>query len=288
MLDFRIETFLTLCEEMNYTRTAERLSITQPAVTGHIRWLEQQYGCRLFNYSGKALTLTEQGAALARYARSMRANALKIREEICRIESKKPTLRIGATKTIGEYIIPQKIARFIAHGDANINLTVDNTQTLLQQIDRGGLDFALVEGRFDKSRYGWRPFCREKFIAVCGADNPLGGRRLNFCDLLGERLVVREQGSGTREVLNQLLAEKNYTESSFAELTEINTFTAIKCVLSGGSGVSFMYESAAADGIADGSLRRIWLADTAAEREFDYVYPADTLFLEEYAAFFEA
>lgn len=288
MLDFRVETFLTLCEEMNYTRAAERLSVTQPAVTGHIRWLEDRYGCRLFSYSGKTLSLTGKGAALRRFAQSMRANDRKIDQEMHRIDGQLPDLRVGATKTIGEYVIPPKIARYIANGCGNLNLTVDNTQTLLRRLDRGELDFALVEGYFDKSRYGWRLYRTEKFIGVCGAENPLAGHTICFEDLLRERLIVREHGSGTRAVLSQLLREKNYAAASFASVTEINNFAAIKRLLAEGLGVSFMYESAAADGIADGSLARLELADTETVREFNYVYPADTLFLEQYEAFFNA
>ena len=84
MLDNRVETFLVLCDIMNYTKTAETLHITQPAVTQQIRWLEEYYGCRLFSYQGKVLRLTEKGETLRRLAQQMTANAQGILQEMQR------------------------------------------------------------------------------------------------------------------------------------------------------------------------------------------------------------
>ena len=86
MLDNRILTFLKLCEKMNYTKTAEALHITQPAVTQHIHFLEEHYGCKLFSYSGKVLQLTEKGELLRRLASEMVANEAGIRKEMARTE----------------------------------------------------------------------------------------------------------------------------------------------------------------------------------------------------------
>lgn len=99
MLDNRVETFLALCEIMNYTKTAETLHITQPAVTQQIRWLEEYYGCRLFSYQGKVLSLTEKGETLRRLAQQMTANAREFckrwngkrtRKSICGLVPQKP------------------------------------------------------------------------------------------------------------------------------------------------------------------------------------------------------
>lgn len=152
MLDPRWETFLVLCETMNYTRAAERLCLTQPAVTHHIHYLEDYYGCRLFSYEGKVLRLTEAGVRLRELTRSMAYNSRKI--EAVMSASAPLCLRVGASKTIGDYLIAPRIERFLrSQPDASFSLLVDNTQVLLQALEAGELDFVLVEGFFDRERY---------------------------------------------------------------------------------------------------------------------------------------
>ena len=157
MLDNRVETFLALCDIMNYTKTAETLHITQPAVTQQIRWLEEYYGCRLFSYQGKVLRLTEKGETLRRLAQQMTANAQGILQEMQREENTEIHLRIGATKTIGDYMLPPIMVDFLQeYPQYRLHLTVDNTGKLLHMMEEGKIDFAIVEGFFDKEKYDVR------------------------------------------------------------------------------------------------------------------------------------
>lgn len=136
MLDPRWNTFLVLCETMNYTRAAERLCLTQPAVTHHIHYLEGHYGCRLFSYEGKVLRLTEAGLRLRELTRSMAYNSGKVEAAM-----KAPaaiSLRVGASKTVGEYVIAPQVERFLrARPEAAFSLLVDNTQVLLRELEAG-------------------------------------------------------------------------------------------------------------------------------------------------------
>ncbi len=144
MLDNRILTFLKLCEKMNYTKTAEALHITQPAVTQHIRYLEEHYGCRLFSYTGKLLKLTEKGELLRRLASEMVANEIGIQKEMARTEEEEIHLRIGATKTIGEFVFPSVMSGFLRENPQHrLHLHVDNTKNLLHMLEKGDLDFTI-------------------------------------------------------------------------------------------------------------------------------------------------
>lgn len=136
MLDPRWNTFLVLCETMNYTRAAERLCLTQPAVTHHIHYLEDHYGCRLFSYEGKVLRLTEAGVKLREYTRSLAYNSRKVEESM--MAPKPLSLRIGASKTIGEFVVAPKVERFLRdYPEASFSLIVDNTQVLLRMLEAG-------------------------------------------------------------------------------------------------------------------------------------------------------
>ena len=104
MLDFRLFTFLTLCETMSYTKAADRLHLTQPAVTQHVKYLEREFGAPLFHYASKSLSLTPEGELLRQYAVAVRADSEKLRELIGKKKKRNRKLVFGATLTIGEYL----------------------------------------------------------------------------------------------------------------------------------------------------------------------------------------
>ena len=156
MLDYRMETFLILCEEMNYRKTAQILHLSQPAVTHHIQFLEHEYGCSLFTYAGRQLIQTPQGRALEEYARSVKHNDLEVRRKLA--DQHVLELKVGATKTIGDYVINHRVNRFLTSQDHALTFIVDNTEHLLQMLDDGQLDFAVVEGYFSKTHFEWQLF----------------------------------------------------------------------------------------------------------------------------------
>ena len=136
MLDFRIETFLAVCQTMNFTRAAELLHITQPAVSQHIHALEAQYGVRLFVYQGKQLHLTESGRLLYQTAVTMRHDALRLRDALRQADGRRH-LRFGATLTVGEYIMPGPLRRLLEQDPGlQLRMLTANTRDLLRLIDR--------------------------------------------------------------------------------------------------------------------------------------------------------
>ena len=167
MLDFRVETFLTVCQTMNFTRAAEQLHITQPAVSQHIRALEEEYGTKLFTYRGKQLHLTESGQLFLRTAATMRHDVMRLRDLMQRANERR-YLRFGATLTIGEYIMPNPLMRLMQHEpELQIRMLTANTRELLKLLDEGVLDFAIVEGYFDNQVYDSIVYCTKRFIPVC-------------------------------------------------------------------------------------------------------------------------
>ena len=260
MLDPRWNTFLAVCETMNYTRAAEQLCLTQPAVTHHIHYLEDHYGCRLFSYEGKVLRLTEAGLRLREFTRSMAYNSQKV--EAAMAAPVPLSLRVGASKTIGEFIIAPKIEHFLrAQPDASFSLLVDNTQVLLRELEAGRLDFVLVEGFFDHSRYEAQLCRREEFFGVCAPHHRLAGRAVPLDELAGERLILRESGSGTRAIFEEALHRQNWTLHSFPNVVTISDFSTIKSLTADGLGVSFLYAPVVAQELKDGTLARFDLAE---------------------------
>ena len=134
MIDYRVNTFLTLYREMNYRKTAELLNMTQPGVTQHIHFLEKAYGVRLFQYDGKKLRRTRSADLLKQSLERMLAEESALRTAF-RAGGEYP-LRVGATRTIGEYVILPTASRFAALAENRLDLVIDNTEALLTMLDR--------------------------------------------------------------------------------------------------------------------------------------------------------
>ena len=294
LLDFRMETFLNLCVTMNYTKTARELCMTQPAVTQHIHFLERYYGCRLFEYKNKTLKLTQQGEILKKQAHLLDYHCRQIKELL-----KVPpiqTLHIGATKTIGEFVIAPVISHFLKdHKECRISLMVENTRILLKELDEGKLDFILVEGFFDKQEYGHRLIREEPFIGVWNSNHSFVGRKNTLEDLLTQTIFVREKGSGTRAVMEQLLYAYNYSIHNFESMVEISNFSVIKELIDRGQGISFLYESVVRGELEQGRLSKIYIKkphgrmgeELDIKREFNFVYLKDSQFTEKWEIFYK-
>lgn len=286
MLDFRLETFLTLCKTRNYTKTAGELHITQPAVSQHIKYLENYYGCKLFHYSGKILTLTTQGEKLKSFVMTMKANSGRIKELMGEEDNSYP-ITFGATLTIGEYVMGDIIKSLLKeHPDIRLTMEVDNTKELLEKLKDGQVDFVLLEGQFDKCKYSSMLFSREEFIAVCSSESPLVLREVELEELFNERLILREYGSGSRDIFEQVLYEYNLTIDSFKSVTEIANIKVIKELVRENLGITFIYREAVKDDLKKGILKEIKIKDFQVEREFNFVFLKESIHFQEYKEWF--
>ncbi|MGO1356103.1 MAG: LysR family transcriptional regulator [Alkalibacterium gilvum] len=271
MLDYRIHTFLKLCDTMNYHKTAEILHMSQPAVTQHIHFLENKYEVKLFSYDGKKLKKTEEALKLETYGR-----AAKYNEDIFKKEMKDNgllKLHIGATKTIGEYVITDQIKNYLGKENHTLSLKIDNTENLLFLLEQNQINFALIEGFFDKEKYNYRLYKKEKFVGVCSKQHPFANKDISLEELFQEMLIVREKGSGTREIFEQILRQKNYTLNSFSKSVEISSFKVIKELVKTNNYISFAYESVVK---SDKNLAPFSIVNETYTREFNYVYLKDT------------
>ena len=255
MLDFRMETFLEVCKDMNFTKTARRLNMTQPAVSQHIHWLEEAYGTRLFSYQGKKMSLTPAGEMLKNFAATMSHDILLLREKMQESTRKKRELKIGLTLTIAEFEAAKSMARYLNENETySMLLSVGNTRELLKELEEGKIDFALVEGNFPRDIYHHQLYATEPYIAVCAADDPLSRGRHTIDELLGRRLVTREAGSGTRNILERYLEMKSLEVTDFSALVEAGSIGLIKQLVEYGCGITFLYRMAVKRELEEGRL----------------------------------
>lgn len=271
MQDYRMLTFLTLCDQMNYRKTAELLNMTQPAVTQHIHTLEDYYGQKLFDYTGRQLSKTKAGLLLEQQGRIAQYNQQHLKEQMG--EPKRQVIRIGATKTIGTYVVGKGLAKLMSQADLSVTLLVENTQQLLEKLSHTQLDVALIEGYFDKQAYGHHLMRREPLVGICPKGHQLAGQKVPLDRLRQERLLLREEGSGTRAVFAQMLQAHNYPLEGLTNTACISSIEVIKELVLAGQGLAFVYESVAKSH-PDLACFQTELGEIV--HEFHYVYLKDT------------
>lgn len=281
MLDYRIETFITLCKTMNYRMTAEELNITQPAVTQHIQYLEDYYGCKLFTYHKRKLSMTPQAKILLHHAYTQNYQEQKLIEEMK--EKKGYRISIGTTKTIGEYVIAKQVEQFLKEEENRLSIETDNTVRILELLDKGKIDFALIEGYFDQSTYDHRLYKMEPYVGFCSTDHPFANRIVPLEELLKETIVVRESGSGTRSILEKMLQVNNHTLNDCQRVISIGNFGLLEQLVAEDIGVTFAYQIV---GAGNAKLSQFRVEGWDIEREFNYVFLPDTD-AEKYVEVFE-
>lgn len=283
MLDPKIRTFLKVAELNNYTRAAVALNLTQPAVSQQIRRLEEHYGTRLIDGSGKGIRITEAGEALIRYARFQLGNEEQLIEALKRRQS---PLRIGATLSIADYYLPELLGPYLLRQVQPVSVTVKNTQAILEDLLSNRLDCAFVEGIFDKSQFCHEAFVKARFIAVARRDHPLAGLRADLAMVHQHPLILREVGSGTREIYENYLYEHNDSIASAVRIIEVSSFGLIKELLRQTDGISFLYEGVVREEMARGDLIQLQIPGFSILRPLYFIHPINGFRQERNAAFY--
>ena len=267
MLDYRVHTFLALYDEMNYRRTAEMLNMTQPGVTQHIHYLENYYGVKLFEYDGRALSKTKNAERLKQYFDSIQTEENDIRKNFIPNETVHVTM--GATKTIGEFVIVPEIRKYLCSSQNSLELIVDNTEVLLHMLEKQQIDFAIVEGVFDKSKYGYYLYKKEAFVGICSKKHPFAEKVVDLEDTFKEDIIIREQFSGTRRLLCNAISDRGFSLDNYRRCITVSNFAVIGDLVANNGAITFAYEPIAhcRDDLATFSVTDMQICG-----EFNFVY----------------
>jgi DNA-binding transcriptional LysR family regulator len=281
-METRLKTFLSLCETLNYRKSAELVNLTQPAVTKQIQSLQEEYGVKLFEYVGRTLSITEQGLLVKQFAQSQFYNEAELLQLLGRAEQK--VLRLGATKSIGDSVLDAYLQKYLEDERHNLSLTVANTTKLFSLLENSELDFIVVEGLFEKKKYDFRLLRRERFVGICAKDHPFSGKTIPFEVLKTQNLFLREPGSGTRNIFERELESHGYDLSLFKRVTVLSSFQPLTKLVSNGLGISFVYQSIADSNENPGCFT---LENMTSEHEFTIVWLKHTTASHYVDAFFK-
>lgn len=268
-----IRIFLKVCECDSVTEAAEKLGIAQPAVSLAIKELEDYYGVLLFDRISRRLYLTEDGKALLKYARQITFLFEEMENNIKNWDSLQ-LLRVGSSITIGTCLIPDYVKRFhSAYPKIKVNVTIDNSSVIEKKILRNELDFAFIEGITHSENILSYHFLEDRLVLVCGANHDLSGQsNISLDELSHQTLILREKGSGTRQLFDSTLLTHGITVTPAWE--SISTEAIIHAVASG-IGVSVLPYRLVEHDLAEHRLQIVKIKNVEFKRFFNLIYHKD-------------
>lgn len=287
MIDQRIETFLCVCKYMNYTKASEALHITQPAVSQHIRFLEDRYETKLFTYKDRKLSLTKAGKVLFETMSVIR-NDEEMMIKSMHDQQETVQLTFGVTLTVGEYALAKPLSAFLKnHPEMNMHIVYGNARQLLSKLENGEIHFALIEGYYPSKKYEQLLYYTDNFVCLCAKDHKFNHKIHRIEDLLDERLLLREQGSGTRDLLDSYLKTYNLTYTDFHNYVEVENSASIISLLKQDCGIAFMYRVAAEEEIKKGTLKELNIQNLPLHHDTTFIWNKNSVFAKKYRSICE-
>ncbi|NLB33791.1 MAG: LysR family transcriptional regulator, partial [Tissierellia bacterium] len=189
--------------------------------------------------------------------------------------------------SIADYYLPSYLNSYISNYNELFSLTVKNTKSIIEMLLNNELYCAFIEGIFDKSLFNFQEFCTTKFVPVARKGHPLDGKNAKLSELHNYPLILREEGSGTREIFQNYLYQNNDSIISFNKIFEISSFGIIKKVLMNSDAISFMYEDVAKQEVEHGELSYLSLEGYSIERPLYFIYPCNSLMKERNETFYQ-
>lgn len=209
MDDFRLRVFITAAKTLNFTKCAEQLFISQPAVSKHIGELESRYKVQLFERSGSRLALTEAGRVMLEHAERIADGYRRLQYEMDLFTDRLGgELKVGASTTIAQYVLPQVLARFTARfPEVKVSLASGNSEQVEAALARHDTDLGLVESSARHPGFHYEPFIPDELVLIASTKGRYGRcDQVTLAELQTVPLVLRESGSGTLEVISKYLA----------------------------------------------------------------------------------
>jgi DNA-binding transcriptional LysR family regulator len=270
-MDFRLKVFYTVAKRLSFTKAATELFITQPAISKHIQELEEQYKIKLFDRNGSKIALTTAGEILLKHTK----NIFEVYREIdfdmsTLINQRSGVLRLGASTTISQYIIPPLLARFHQKlRDVKVSLLNGNTEQIENALLKQEIEIGIVEGQSKNKSIKYTAFLKDELVLVCKSSNALA--RLDQVtqeDLKKMHFLMREQGSGTLEVIGHALKPFKIKVSELKMEMQLGSTESIKSYLMNSDCVAFISIHAIEKELKNNELHILDIKDLIIERYF--------------------
>lgn len=271
-----LKTFIAVVDCKNFTKAAENLNLSQPSVSTHIKNLEAFFEVTLINRSvkQKSISITESGYVLYKRAKEiLNIFNVTVKEVKELTDSVKGVLKIGASSTIGEYILPKFISEFYSkYPEINIEVLIDNTYGIATKLKNMNLDLGIVEGSVASAYFNQEYFLDDKMVLAVPYDSGIKKSNLNINDLQNKNWVAREYGSSARQYLNLFLSRNKLIPQN---VTVLGSNFAIKEAVRDNVGITIM-SNIVIDEYVDAKKVSIYELDDNFNRYFSFIYLKDT------------
>ena len=253
--NFRLKVFRTVAEHLSFRKAAEHLFLTQPAVTLQIKALENDLGTRLFDRTAGRITLTRQGATLLNYARKIAAIVADAERSLGSGDGKlSGELSLGVSTTIAQYVLPRLLGAFLGeHPRVQFSLHSGNTAEIVQLLQQSKVEIGLIEGPARDRGVRTEPFMEDELVLITPRNFP--GDHLSRQQLLSSALLMREQGSGSRRVVETALEKAGFKLKRFHKVLDLDSTEAIKSSVEAGLGLGFVSRWAISKELELGALK---------------------------------
>ncbi len=275
MIDPKITTFIWAAKLNSFTKAAEMLNLTQPAVTQHIKQLEGYYKVKLFKKVGRQIYLTEEGELLLKYAKEIEANSLFIERTLNNKSALNKRYNVGTTLTIGEFVLPDMLGQYKRqHENIDVIVHVHNTDENLKRLTSGELDLSIVEGLFDKNRFKYKKMRDDELVLVASPVSDFARKEeVSLEDVAySGKLILREKGSGTRMVFENKMSDMGLSLTDLKVYMEVGSIGAIKSLVQANLGYTVVSMEAVRKEVMDGTLVIVPIQGLKIMREFNFIY----------------
>lgn len=275
MEDFRLKVFYSVAQNQSFTKAAAEMFITQPAITKHIKTLEDDLGLRLFDRGGGAITMTKAGEVLFRYAGQIFNLYNEAIFELGTFKNKlSGSFRLGASTTIAQYLISPVLASFHEKfPEVELNLLNGNTEIIENAVLAKTIELGIVEGKKHNPMLKYLDFAEDELVAVVHAKSRFAKlSEITLDELKSIPLVLRERGSGTLEVIEIALKERGIKLSSLPIIMHLGSTESIKSFLEYANCLGFVSIQAIQKELVSGQLKIIGIKDFKIPRTFSFVH----------------
>lgn len=277
MISPKLRTLLAVADCRNFTKAAASQALTQPAVSHHIRQLEEEFGVTLFVRGKGGLKLTPEGEIVVKYARRMVALYDKLQADLADRERKIATLRVGITHTAESNITAEVLAKFGGESEGfSITVITDTIKNLYTMLGNYELDLAIVEGSASDPSFSSLVLDTDYLVCVISPDNPLShNAMITLEQLRRQRMILRLPTSATRILFDSTLRSLNDSPESYNIVMEVDNIATIKDLVRKDLGVSVLAKSACARELRKGQLIALPIENLSMVRETRIVYNRD-------------
>lgn len=278
MLSDSMRVFITVAEKKNFSKAAKALSLTQPAVSFQIQTLEQYYQTMLFDRVNRHIKLTSAGELLLEYAIHMNNLQAELEKNMQQLTGHvKGELLVGASTTIGEYILPFIVGDFKKeYPDVNVTIDIMNSEQVETLVKNRSIDIGIIEAApMDKDLVTTK-FLDDEMSLIVPADHPWAAKgKITLEELREEPFIVREPGSGSRLVVEQAMIDADFDVESLNIVMEIGNTSAIKAAVISGLGMAIISKWATKDVVKMGKVAQVEIEGLNMHRNFNIIVNKD-------------